>query len=234
MNIGYFFGTLLLPLLMAPGNLVAGPQYASGSTGVDISYPNCRAPVPKSQFGIVGINGGRISTKNQCFLPQAMQFPSTASLYVNTGWNGKIKVEGPKKCTDSDLNCQAYNYGYAAGAATYTAATVQWIRSNTWWLDVETSNSWSDDVLQNRQSVQGEYDALKDQGVATVGVYSTSYQWQKITGGWRNGWPSWAATVVQTADEARYFCTAHEFTGGRTLMVQFLPKGSAVDHDIIC
>jgi hypothetical protein len=228
--------TILLPLLMAPGNLVASPQPIPGTIGLDVSYPNCSAVLPHTDFGIVGVTGGRTYTQNPCFLRQAMTFPQP-SLYVNTGWNGKsdqVTVVQPKKCVAGDNNCLAYNFGYNAAVAAYDMANHAWVRSSTWWLDVETSNSWSDDVMQNRNSLQGEYDALRARGVATVGAYSTSYQWGKITGNWKNGWPSWGATVVTSAPEAQAFCTDHEFTGGRSRLVQFGPPNIHLDHDVAC
>lgn len=228
---------LFLPLLLAPGNLAGSPVYESGTVGTDISYPNCKVELPKFTFGVVGVGGGRSYTENGCFLKQALSFPQNRSLYVNTGWpdrSDKIDPTSPKRCAATDKICLAYNYGYNAGAVAYYRAAQDWIRSDTWWLDVETMNSWSVDTEQNRASIQGQYDALKARGVTTVGVYSTTYQWNKITGKWKNGWPTWGATVVTSADQARRFCMDSHFTGGRSMLIQYRPKSSPVSYDYAC
>jgi hypothetical protein len=58
-----------------------------------------------------------------------------------------------------------------------------------WWLDVETGNSWqagSAGQQMNVADLQGMVAALRaadgGTGVSAVGVYSTSSQWQTITG----------------------------------------------------
>jgi len=125
----------------------------------------------------------------------------------------------------------AYNYGYNAGQYALNYATSQGIVSPTWWLDVETENSWTTDVMQNRNSLQGETDALKNGGVITVGVYSTTAQWQTITNGWQNGLPNWGATTWTTTKQAAKYCSGHNFTGGQTWLIQFKGK---LDQDYAC
>ena len=39
-------------------NQVGAMAYTSGSTGYDISYPQCGGHYPTGAFGIVGVNGG--------------------------------------------------------------------------------------------------------------------------------------------------------------------------------
>jgi hypothetical protein len=79
--------------------------------------------------------------------------------------------------------------------------------------------------------LQGEYDALVANGVTTVGVYSTTYQWNTVTGAWLNNWPNWGATTVHTARQAAQYCTGHQFTGGPTLLIQFT---GSLDQDYAC
>jgi hypothetical protein len=49
--------------------------------------------------------------------------------------------------------------------------------SYPWWLDVETANTWQTDQGMNVADLQGMIAALQAAGVATVGAYSTSSQW---------------------------------------------------------
>lgn len=226
----------LLTVVFATGVAAAQGQYLSGSTGVDVSWPNCSASIPKVSFGIVGVNGGKGFSQNPCLKAQASHF-NNLSLYVNTGYPGQsygINYQNaPKTCVATDLNCLAYNYGYNAGQYAFNYAQSTGVYSNTWWLDVETMNTWISDTAQNQNSLQGETDALKDAGVVTVGVYSTTAQWGTITGGWQNGLPSWGATTWTTAKQAAKYCTGHEFTGGPSYLMQYTPKRS-LDQNVAC
>jgi hypothetical protein len=93
-------------------------------------------------------------------------------------------------------------------------------------------NTWNIDTAQNQNSLQGSYDALKSNSATTIGAYSTTAQWQSITGGWKNGWPNWGATTWDTAKQAAKYCTGHQFTGGPTLLIQFNIK--KLDQDYAC
>jgi hypothetical protein len=207
--------------------------YVSGTNGVDVSYPNCKTKITGTAFGIVGVTGGLFYQYNDCLAPEAANF-SNLSLYTNTGWNDKsphIDQNSPIPCGAGDSACLAYNYGYNAAKDALSYAGSQGVSSPTWWLDVETANTWNSDVYQNRSSLQGSYDALKDSGVVSVGAYSTTYQWGVITGGWQNNWPNWGATTVRTAKQAASYCKGHQFTGGLTYLIQYSGK---LDQDYAC
>jgi hypothetical protein len=56
-----------------------------------------------------------------------------------------------------------------------------------WWLDVETTNSWQkagtpEAYARNTASLEGMKQLFTAEGVANVGIYSTSYQWGQIVG----------------------------------------------------
>lgn len=228
---------LLLTVLLTSQAFALG-QYTSGTGGVDEGWPNCTASVPSVSFGIVGASNGTGYSTNPCLAQESSNFSSNLSLYVNTGWYNKssyINPTSPKVCGSGDNNCLAYNYGYNAGLYAYNAAVNAGVHSATWWLDVETSNTWNNDVVQNQNSLQGEHDALlASAGVSTVGVYSTTAQWKTITGGWQNNWPSWGATTWTTAAQAKTYCTGHQFTGGPSYLMQFRPKKATLDQDVAC
>jgi hypothetical protein len=213
------------------------PLYPTGTTGFDVSWPNCSATAPsKPNFGIVGVSDGTGYSQNPCLAKEAAWFPSI-NLVVNTGWNDQsiyLNPNSPRVCAAGDNNCLAYNYGYNAGLYALSFANSQNIHASTWWFDVETANTWNTDVVQNQNSLQGEYDALVAGGVTTVGVYSTTAQWQSVTGGWSNTWPSWGATTWTTASGALTYCTGHQFTGGPSYFMQFKPKKPGLDQDVAC
>jgi len=214
----------------------ASSVYATGSTGVDIGYPNCSTSVPNVSFGIVGVNDGLVYSHNNCAAAEARHF-SNLSLYVNTGLNASSSstyyTQAQQGC-NSDVYCAAYNYGYNAAKDALSYAGSQGLSSSKWWLDVETSNTWNQDSLQNQKSLQGEYDALSASGATTIGVYSTSAQWQSITNSWKNNWPSWGATTWTTANQAESYCTGHQFTGGPSLLMQYRSRQSRLDQDVAC
>jgi hypothetical protein len=214
----------------------ASSVYATGSTGVDVSYPNCTAAIPKVSFGIVGVTGGLVYTQNNCLKTQAAKF-SNLSLYMNTGLNTDSSSQyyaAAQVGCNGDVYCAAYNYGANAAKDALSYAASQGVASSKWWLDVETSNTWSNDVLQNQKSLQGAFDTLSASGATTVGVYSTTAQWQTITGGWQNDWPSWGATTWTSAKQAAKYCTGHQFTGGPSLLMQYQEKRSKLDQDVAC
>jgi len=214
----------------------ASNVYTTGSKGVDVSYPNCSASIPAVDFGVVGVTGGIVYGHNACASTEASHF-TNLSLYANTGLNAsqssQYYTQAQIGC-NGDVYCAAYNYGYNAAKDALAYTSSQNLSSNKWWLDVETGNTWNKDSLQNRKSLQGEYDALMANGATTVGVYSTSAQWQSITGSWQNSWPSWGATTWTTAAQAQTYCTGHQFTGGPSLLMQYKPKQSKVDQDVAC
>lgn len=222
-------------ILFAQGAL-ASSVYATGSTGVDVSSPNCSTKIPTVDFGIVGINNGVVYGHNGCAAAQAKHF-SNLSLYVNTGLNTSSNspyyTQAQVGC-NGDVNCAAYNYGYNAAKDAISYANSQGLISNKWWLDVETMNTWSSDSVQNQKSLQGEYDAIVATGATTIGVYSTTTQWQTITGSWQNNWPSWGATTWTTAKQAQTYCSGHQFTGGPSLLMQYKSRQSKLDQDVAC
>jgi hypothetical protein len=214
----------------------AATLYPPGSIGVDVSSPNCGAQIPASAtFGIVGVTAGTAYSVNPCLAAQAAHFPQALSLYANSGWNDhstNLDPSSPKACPPGDADCLAYNYGYNAGLAAYDAATAAGVSSTVWWLDVESDNSWNEDVIQNRNSLQGEHDALTVRGATIVGVYSTTSEWQTITGGWQNGWPNWIGADDAASGQDRQGCSGHQFNGGPTQVVQSDRHG--IDRDIAC
>ena len=234
LKLSAFISSILLSVFLLGSSAFAQGVYISGTVGNDISWPNCSSKIASTaKFGIVGVNDGLGYSTNPCLAKEASHF-SNLSLYVDTGWysgSSHVNAISPHICVTGDNNCLAYNYGYNAGQYAYTAASNAGVHSSSWWLDVETSNTWSTNAVQNQNSLQGEYDALVANGASTVGAYSTTAQWNSITKAWLNNWPSWGATTWKTANQAKAYCTGHQFTGGATWLIQF--KGQ-IDQDYAC
>ena len=240
---------ILVAVVTTTPALASGPT--PNTTGWDISWPQCPSNFPPTTgFGIVGVNGGKAWTSNPClsaeyqWMTKTTQASTSTSFYINTGNPGTKSTHwglpGPKTCVNpqlhrsvNDAGC-AYNYGWnAAGDAfSHAAGVTSSAQTASWWLDVETANSWDGTGAANSADIQGGIDYLKtQQGVATVGVYSTGYQWNQITGGYRIPNPNWVAGA-QTLQQAQQFCSGTSFTGGPVALTQY-PSG-AFDGDYAC
>jgi hypothetical protein len=232
---------LVTALLTALG-IVAAPSsppkaIARGSVGYDISWPQCgRALPPATGFGIVGVTEGRPYIGNPCLATLyawARSTPGGAGFYMNTSNPGTAstavnwyqqKSPDPSCAPGKEAAC-AYNYGFnaAAHAVSYAQAQTGRSASSAWWLDVETTNSWSPaDPAANLASIRGSLDFLQRVPGVVVGIYSTRYQWTVITGGAQVPVLNWIAGARDLAD-AKTRCTpAWSATGGPVVLTQFV------------
>lgn len=144
----------------------------------------------------------------------------------------------------------AYAYGYdmvegfnkpgvtiSGDAAAFSNATRGSIGAQPAWLDVETANSWqsgTNGLAMNVADLQGMVAALQHAGVPLVGVYSTSYQWGKITGGASSGslhgLPDWIPGARAQSGAASN-CSLSSFTAGKVTLTQWT---SRLDNDYSC
>ena len=226
--------------------LVAAAGVAHAATkGYDVSWPQCGRALPvDGDFRIVGVTGGKPYDTNPCLAEQyrwAVAAPGVA-FYMNTANPGPASQiinwyaqKTPNAaCSRSNEAACAYNYGYNAAQQAFVYAQRQTSGAAThgWWLDVETTNSWSGDVAQNVADILGSIAYLRAQGVP-VGVYSTDYQWGKITGGAHI--PelfNWLAGARDAAQAERWCAPDSTFTGGPVVMVQWVEND--LDHDHAC
>lgn len=205
-------------------------------TVIDVSWPNCRDTVSNSQdYGIVGVNGGLDFRVNSCLAKETTWF-SRYALYVNTGYPG-IKYARefptyPRQCIYNDTNCLAYNYGYNATLYSINYANSRGAYSLSWWLDVETDNSWTENLKDNRASLSGAIDAIRQHVfLSKIGIYSALDQWKTITGGWDNQLPDWIGTGGQKIITAQEACTSRGFSDGSIWLTQYTPW---LDQDYLC
>jgi len=108
--------------------------------------------------------------------------------------------------------------------------------SYPWWLDVETANTWQSDTTMNVADLQGMIGAFQAAGVTTVGAYSTSSQWDSVTGGTSStsgslyGITNWIPGAT-TLSEAQSNCSQPSFTGGSVAITQW---SGTPDNDYAC
>ncbi len=272
-------GTALLVGLSAlPAHSIAGdtghdvstPQCAAPSPGSGL-----HAPPGGSAFGIVGVTNAKPYAANPCLAAGVQWALGTGdlSLYVNTANPGPALSThwpmagrtSPARCVDAavdtDAGC-AYDYGWdaaldALAVAQRDAGTFVDPLAVTWWLDVEGSptdqqagNSWTEDRSANTADIQGYVDALRSAGVREVGIYSTTFHWTDITGGYSRGtanaartawhlpvrfpiedgpvWYAGAGDVVAATTR----CATASFTGGQRLLSQY--TDGLYDGDVRC
>ena len=252
---GWWLRQVNLTLRAPTVRLTPTPTPTPSALGNDISYPQCPTGAEPSgpAFAIVGVTGGRPFSPNPCLAREFAWALSSSSpaqahvgLYMNAANPGpqspnwpNASSAAPRACaSDWNSDC-AYDYGWLAAQDAYaravlvvgTPAAAQY----PWWLDVEAANSWSNDQTSNASAVQGALDYLRSANIASLGVYSTSTDWEALIGSpstsgplagllnWRPG-PS-------GAQDAPAWCN-RTVTGGRVKFVQF-PAGG-FDTDFAC
>jgi len=149
----------------------------------------------------------------------------------------------------------AYQYGYnkAAQDAQWLTSAADSINQQPapssvsaspatypWWLDVETGNTWQSGTsgqAMNVADLQGMIAALQAAGVTAIGAYSTTSQWDQITGGTTStsgslyGLSDWIPGA-KTLSAAEANCTLASFTSGAVELTQW--AGRSIDSDYAC
>jgi hypothetical protein len=150
---------------------------------------------------------------------------------------------------DSDACAWQYGFNKASQDASWLGTAASAINSQSppvtvagtaasypWWLDVETANTWQSDTTMNVADLQGMIAGLQGAGATKVGAYSTSSQWDTITGGTSSASgslyqiPNWIPGA-RNLSGAQANCTQTSFTGGTVTVTQW---ASQPDGDYAC
>jgi hypothetical protein len=237
---------------------------SSPSIGYDISFPQCSGSYPSTPlFGIVGVDGGLARDANPCIsgeLRWASDSPGQErpkqprlSLYIDTGNPGGHDVsDWPRggtapaygACNGLLTNACSYIYGEQRAAYSYrlvSAVDPATATSAPWWLDVELTLSWAGTYQLNIAALQGFIAGLREAGArGPIGIYSTSAQWQDITGltaqttatALGGQLPDWLAGTQATLTQAQQNCTGGGFTGVAPTLAQY--RIGPLDADLRC
>ena len=222
------------------------------------------AQPPSPGFGIVGVNGGHPFSVNPCLArelawAQGAVNPNPA-FYANADNPGPTfasdwptSQQTPKVCSGADSVACSYDYGWNAARYAFANA-VNAERTNgsssptgaaiaaPWWLDVETGNQWQTIEL-GRSAATGTYDeeaiegmiaSFTNIGVTSLGIYSTSQQWNVITVHTPASLPPVPVWIpgFGSVPAAQVGCNSASFTGGRVALIQFGLNG--YDGDYVC
>ena len=215
------------------------------------------------------MNGGLATTSNPCLAAQltwawkssgAVPAQSKAQVYLNTANPGEIRTQVQTwpttgstpygSCDGTNSSACSWEYGWERAQNSVTniftpaaqAAMVDGRPSSyTWWLDVETSNTWqsgsSAALARNRATLEGMIAYVTAEG-GRVGLYSTAAQWRQIAGSvpatsqlaGRNSWLAGATSL----SGAKTLCTKPALTpGGHVTLSQYVQSGLDRDHSCV-
>jgi hypothetical protein len=194
--------------------------------GSPVFYANTGNPGPAySPFWPIGQTSPRVCDAGA---------PNSSNCSFDYGWNGA------KDSFANAVRAIANVDGVDEATAQQRAAQAKW------WLDVEILNSWQTleaaygpswaSKWKDVYALTGAVRALWDAGVTVVGIYSTQYQWNAITGGsdythdWFSANPVWLAGYSEAT--APSGCSASSFTGGHVVMTQYPRDG--FDANYLC
>ena len=231
--------------------------------------PNHPSGTVDFTVAVVGVDGWAIGSQNPC-LRAEVQWAEKARKPKGSPYDLYIFLNSPSSSDTIDLkgpagtcarfsgtrqeSCLAYNYGYNSARIARQYAVSQGAASPMWWLDIENDlcgQYWSCHPALNARTIQGALDFLHAHKL-TVGIYSTSVQWQGITGGYVPHGPQvpiWVAGAFWTSPPypanydyyppsklAPYCGGQYGFAGGKTWLLQETPgpNNYPFDPDYAC
>jgi hypothetical protein len=242
-----------------------GFPFPPGGTGNDLSLYDCqRIPAAHRAVAIVQVSGGAINNDpNPCYRAEAAWAGSDMAAYI---FMDGLPAPAPKEsltgpagaCAAGNVTCESYNFGYFWARHWVLYSRSLGVNPTLWWLDVETTGYWNPGgayASSNANVVSGAVAGLRASGVL-AGIYSTAYQWNKITGSLINFpriplWVPGAGNISGPGNTAQTFCHTPQplyepFAQGSAVVVQYgyhwagSPAGSytgppsVLDQDYAC
>ncbi|MGO9195836.1 MAG: hypothetical protein ACLQK4_01745 [Acidimicrobiales bacterium] len=256
-----------------PQCLISG----SKATGAMPGPPDDPSGTSAYSIAIVGVDGWAVGDYNSCLSSEVTwadkarvtgsSTPPPYELYLflnSPASTSTIDQTGPAGTCASVVasdqpSCLAYNYGYNAALDAVGYASGADAEAEMWWLDIENDACatgewndaangewWSCDQSLNDLTIQGALDALSHDKL-TAGVYSTSVQWNAITGHYvptGHPIPLWIAGAIWTSPPypASYgylsttalepWCNGqYSFAGGKVDLLQETPGSNNYPYD---
>jgi hypothetical protein len=231
---------------------------ARSTTGADSRQPPVQLYVNTANPGDVLEKYGVTSWPTDSVDPRGGDSSSAASAARRNPYGRCATTPGRYRGYTNDLAC-SWQYGWNRAveavddrfAPAARAAGISDVAADyTWWLDVETMNSWqqggSGAAARNTAVLEGMTQLYLADGALTVGLYSTGYQWRQIVGRTLEappggspavganliGLPSWLAGSSGSAQAELRCTTATGLTGGPVVLNQYVVGD--LDHDHSC
>jgi hypothetical protein len=169
----------------------------------------------------------------------------------NTDKTGFATANPYGTCTGQNDQACSWQYGWNRSVeanldrfapAARTAGINSSAAGYTWWLDVETQNTWqsgsTDALARNTAALEGMAAYYQAQG-STVGLYSTAAQWGQITGSTvsstsnLNGLANWRPSGASLANAKANCSVAPLTSGGFISLTQYVVKNLDNNHSCI-
>lgn len=186
--------------------------------------------------------------------PSPTNYGSYPDSTLNTPYGHCTYASGSSGAGAMSTAC-AYVYGYdmvvggisdgsngliPGDLSVFHSATGGTLNAQPVWLDVETGNSWqsgSSGLNMNVADLDGMVAALRaNNALAAVGIYSTAYQWNQITGsptgtsaGSLWGLSDWVPGATRQSGAVTN-CAQTSFTAGTLSLTQWTSGGLDYDH----
>jgi hypothetical protein len=236
-------------LVAATANVAS---HASPSTtythGYDVSWPQCTnsgngtrvAHMPKDgAYVILGLTHGAGHTVNPCLgaqLKWAGAHHMMVGAYMVPSYPTAAQLarasHGPYgDCAAKDTPCRAGNDGAKQASEALATMRRAGVPAPMVWVDVEFRHKfrWSRTQSVNARVVQGAINRIAASGFG-VGVYTTSYMWSHIVGGYRVNVPNWLPAGDGKVQDAAAKCRTTG-TGGVTWIGQYT---RTFDENVTC
>ena len=226
------------------------PSYSQSELYWAVSTSTGSSTQPKASLYVNTADPGNVSTGT--VVPD---WPTSGSTPYGTCATTTVTTSSGQATIGDDSPACAWEYGNqkATQDSSWLKAAAQAINAQSppvsvpatpsgypWWLDVEFANTWqtgSSGQAMNVAVLQGLVVGLSAAGASSVGVYSTSYMWNTITGGTSPSTTSIGALVTwipgaSNQASALTTCAGPSFTAGPVALAQF-PSGQ-FDGDLSC
>src|SRR4051794_5774940 len=230
-------------LLFSVGVVASSAAPTTWTHGYDVSWPQCSGtsahhlPSGSPRYVILGLTHGAGHTANPCLADQLAWARSRGTAvggylvpsYPTSAQRSAAATGAYGVCTT--LRCRLRNDGAAQASDALRVMQQVGLALPMVWIDVEfrTGPAWSRVDARNRAVLHGVVRGLRDAGMR-FGVYTTSYMWQHITGGWRLKVPNWLPAGNGDVTTAKSRC-ATTGTGGPTWLAQYTREW---DENLTC
>lgn len=222
--------------------------------GADMSWPQCPeglglpekrtlgAPLPidAAQYVIVGLTNGPGFVVNPCLGEQVDYVRSrekqiaayAVSSFPDDLTIARYRDDGP---FDASTRFGALrNTGYQQAAYNVASMKRTGFLTPVVWIDVEPvpDFEWSGDREANAAVVEGVARGYTDAGYR-IGVYSTTFLWEQVVGGFQLGVPEWRAAGQTSRAAALVRCgESSQIQGGPSVLGQWVQDNR--DMNVTC